>query len=81
MKKGLFRIIALSIFALLLFAVASVANAQTSTALQSCINTYPGPVGKTCCFKAYTPSVSYGALGRAAYEAKTCVDDASSKKK
>jgi hypothetical protein len=79
--KGLFTIAALSIFALPLFAVASVANAQTTAALQSCMNMYPGPVGKACCFKAYTPSVSYGELGRAAYAAQMCVNSASSKKK
>ena len=81
MKTARFTIAALSILALPPFAFAPVANAQTNAAIQSCINSYPGPAGKACCLKVYGTSVSFGELGRRAYEAQMCVKGAASKKK
>ena len=80
MKKGQFKIAALSVF-VLPFAVAQVAEAQQLSLVQSCSNSHPGPAGKACCIKVYSAYTSFADQGRRAYELQTCIDNASSKKK
>jgi hypothetical protein len=69
----------LSALALPLVAAPTVANAQYTEAVATCIRQNPGSAGKACCSKIYSGYVSNQDRARLVDEVKACVYPAPSK--